>query len=33
MTVQELINQLQTPPPETNVEIRDYEDGYKIYYC
>ena len=28
MTAQELINQLQTLPPDTKVVIRGYEDGY-----
>lgn len=28
MTVAELIQQLQTLPPETKVVIRGYEDGY-----
>ena len=28
MTAQELINHLQTLPPETKVVIRGYEDGY-----
>ena len=31
MTVQELINQLQTLPPETKVVIRGYEDGRLLH--